>query len=81
MLAALQATVIMMSQNRHAAQDRAAAEHDYEVNLKAELEILTLHEKVDTLREQQWLEPVGMQREQIALPTRLVDGTAAPTSV
>ena len=40
MLAALQAPVIMMSQNRHAAKDRVAAAHDYEVNLKSELEIL-----------------------------------------
>ena len=79
MLAALQAPVIMMSQNRHAAQDRVAAEHDYEVNLKAELEILALHQKVDTLREQQWRELVAMQREQIALLTRLVaSGTATP---
>jgi uncharacterized membrane protein len=77
MLAALQAPVIMMSQNRHAAQDRMAAEHDYEVNLKAELEILALHQKVDTLREQQWLELVAMQREQIALLTRLLEGGAA----
>lgn len=73
MLAALQAPVIMMSQNRHAAQDRVAAEHDYEVNLKAELEILALHRKVDTLREQQWLELVAMQHEQIVLLTRLLE--------
>ncbi len=81
MLAALQAPVIMMSQNRHAAQDRVAAEHDYEVNLKAELEILASHQEVDTLREQQWVELVAMQREQIALLTRLVEcGTAPPRS-
>jgi len=72
MLAALQAPVIMMSQNRHSAQDRAAAEHDYEVNLKAELEILALHEKVDTLREQQWVELVQMQQEQIKLLSKLL---------
>lgn len=72
MLAALQAPVIMMSQNRHAAKDRIAAEHDYEVNLKAELEILALHKKVDTLREQQWVELVEMQQEQIRLLTKLV---------
>jgi uncharacterized membrane protein len=71
MLAALQAPVIMMSQNRHAAKDRAAAEHDYEVNLKAELEILALHRKVDELREEQWAELVEMQREQIRLLTTL----------
>ena len=73
MLAALQAPVIMMSQNRYAAKDRVAAQHDYEVNLKSELEILTLHQKVDTLREKQWEELVAMQQEQIALLTRLVD--------
>lgn len=72
MLAALQAPVIMMSQNRHAAKDRLAAEHDYEVNLKAELEILALHQKVDDLREQQWAELVAMQRQQIELLTKLL---------
>lgn len=73
MLAALQAPVIMMSQNRYAAKDRVAAEHDYEVNLKAELEILALHTKVDTLRQQQWMELVEMQQQQIQLLTKLLD--------
>jgi uncharacterized membrane protein len=50
MLASVQAPVIMMSQNRQTAKDREAAAHDYEVNLKAELEIMSLHEKVDDLR-------------------------------
>ncbi len=72
MLAALQAPVIMMSQNRHSAKDRAAAEHDYEVNLKAELEILALHQKVDTLREKQWGELVAMQQQQIELLRKLM---------
>lgn len=49
MLAAIQAPVIMMSQNRASDRDRAAASHDYEVNLRAELEIMRLHEKMDTL--------------------------------
>lgn len=49
MLAAVQAPIIMMSQNRQAAKDRRTAQHDYEINLKAELEILTLHEKLDAL--------------------------------
>ena len=74
MLAALQAPVIMMSQNRHAAKDRAAAEHDYQVNLKAELEILALHKKIDRLREGQWAELVAMQREQIRLLGELAAG-------
>jgi uncharacterized membrane protein len=52
-LAALQAPVIMMSQNRQEAKDRLRAEHDYKVNLKAELEIRHLHEKVDYLLKQQ----------------------------
>jgi uncharacterized membrane protein len=48
-LAAIQAPIIMMSQNRQADKDRAAASHDYEVNLRAELEILRLHEKINKL--------------------------------
>jgi uncharacterized membrane protein len=48
-LAAVQAPIIMMSQNRQADKDRKAAAHDYEVNLRAELEILRLHEKVNHL--------------------------------
>jgi uncharacterized membrane protein len=51
MIAAVQAPIIMMSQNRQAAKDRAAAEHDYVVNLRAELEIMLLHDKLDALRE------------------------------
>lgn len=50
MLAALQAPIIMMSQNRQAQKDRVAALHDYEVNLKAELDIMALHDKLDELR-------------------------------
>jgi uncharacterized membrane protein len=73
MLAALQAPVIMMSQNRHAAKDRVAAAHDYEVNLKSELEILGLHRKIDTLREQQWMELLAMQQQQIQLLTRVLE--------
>lgn len=46
-LAAIQAPIIMMSQNRQSAKDRVAAQLDYRVNLRAELEILLLHEKID----------------------------------
>ena len=53
MLAAVQAPIIMMSQNRQGDKDRASAAHDYEVNLKAELEIMQLHEKIDLLRLEQ----------------------------
>ena len=48
-LAAIQAPIIMMSQNRQAAKDRVAAAHDYEVNLRAELDIRRLHHKIDQL--------------------------------
>ena len=72
MVAALQAPVIMMSQNRQAAKDRLDAAHDYEINLKAELEILHLHEKIDELRTRQWEELVAIQRQQIDLLTKLV---------
>ena len=50
MLAAVQAPLILMSQNRQAARDRLVAAHDYEVNLKAEIEIAALHEKLDQIR-------------------------------
>lgn len=53
MLAAIQAPIIMMSQNRQAEKDRVAAAHDYEVNLRAELEILGMQEKLDRLRGEQ----------------------------
>lgn len=49
-LAAIQAPIIMMSQNRQATRDRLQALHDYEVNLKAELEIMALHDKLDRAR-------------------------------
>lgn len=53
MLAAVQAPVILMSQNRAATRDRLVATHDYEVNLKAEIEIAALHEKLDEIRTQE----------------------------
>jgi uncharacterized membrane protein len=71
MLAALQAPVILMAQNRQAARDRLAAGHDYEVNLKAELEIMGLHEKLDQMRSQHLEELLRAQQEQLALLTQL----------
>jgi uncharacterized membrane protein len=50
LIAAIQAPIIMMSQNRLAAKDRLQASHDYEVNLKTEIEIMALHEKLDEMR-------------------------------
>jgi len=72
MLAAVQAPIILMSQNRQAYKDRRSAEHDYEVNLKAELEIIGLHEKIDALREGQWRELISMQQKQLSLLSELV---------
>jgi uncharacterized membrane protein len=73
MLAAIQAPIIMMSQNRQAYKDRLSAEHDYEVNLKAELEIIALHEKVDSLKQEQWKELIAIQEEQLKLLGQLVE--------
>jgi uncharacterized membrane protein len=67
MLAAIQAPVIMMSQNRAAARDREAAEQDYVVNLRAELEIMHLHDKLDALRDRQVVELLKRQNEAIRL--------------
>jgi uncharacterized membrane protein len=64
-LAALQAPVIMMSQNRMAAKDRLDARHDYEVNLKAELEITQLHAKLDDLQQRAWAHLIEMQQRQL----------------
>lgn len=72
MLAAVQAPIIMMSQNRQSAKDRQMAEFDYEVNVKAEVEIMALHEKMDALRNQQLVTLISQQQAQIDLLTRLV---------
>jgi uncharacterized membrane protein len=78
MLAALQAPVIMMSQNRQSLKDRIAAEHDYEVNLKAELEIMALHDKLDRLRTEHLEALMRRQEEQMALLTSLVGARPSP---
>ena len=66
-LAAVQAPVIMMSQNRAEARDRLRAENDYKVNLKAELEIRHLHEKIDHLLRRQYNRLFEIQQIQIEL--------------
>ncbi len=66
-LAALQAPLIMMSQNRQEARDRLRAMHDYQVNLKAELEIRQLHQKIDHLLSHQWERLVEIQEIQMEL--------------
>ncbi|MEO5861783.1 MAG: DUF1003 domain-containing protein [Burkholderiales bacterium] len=77
MLASVQAPVILMSQNRQAEKDRMNAEHDYEINLKAELEIMLLHEKVDLLRDSQWNELIKIQQEQLKLLRDLIEKRVA----
>jgi len=66
-LAALQAPIIMMSQNRQEAKDRLRASHDYQINLKAELEIRQLHQKLDHLLSRQWERLVEIQGIQLEL--------------
>ncbi|HVP30001.1 MAG TPA: DUF1003 domain-containing protein [Myxococcota bacterium] len=72
-LAAVQAPVILMSQNRQAARDRLQADHDFRVNLKAEIEVKTLHEKVDHLLHVQWERMVELQELQIDMLRTLVE--------
>ncbi|KQZ06270.1 hypothetical protein ASD21_01140 [Caulobacter sp. Root1455] len=66
-VAAIQAPVIMMSQNRQAMKDRLNAEHDYLVNLRAELEIMRLHTKLDALREQEMVEILRCNTEALEI--------------
>ncbi|QJR34171.1 DUF1003 domain-containing protein [Gemmatimonas groenlandica] len=73
MLAALQAPVIMMSQNRQSQRDRLHAANDYAVNLKAEIEIRELHEKLDALRERDWAALAAQQQQQIDMLTHLME--------
>lgn len=66
-LAAVQAPIIMMSQNRQEAKDRLRSQNDYQVNLKAELEIRHLHEKIDHLLIHQWDKLAKIQEIQLDL--------------
>ncbi len=81
MLAAVQAPIIMMSQNRQSEKDRAAANNDYDVNLKAELEIMQLHEKLDEVRLRQLTELIAQQSEQIDMLRAILtaQGRAPPS--
>lgn len=73
-IASLQAPVIMMSQNRQEARDRQRAEGDYKVNLKAELEIRHLHEKMDYLLHQHATRLMEVQQIQLELLRELAHG-------
>jgi uncharacterized membrane protein len=66
-LAAIQAPIIMMSQRRQEAKDRLRSENDYRVNLKAELEIRHLHEKIDHLITRQWERLAEIQQIQLEI--------------
>jgi uncharacterized membrane protein len=70
-VAAIQAPVIMMSQNRQETRDRRNAMRDYQVNLKAELEIRHLHHKLDHLLSHQWERLVEIQEIQMELMSEL----------
>jgi uncharacterized membrane protein len=70
-LAAIQAPVIMMSQNRQEDKDRLRSQHDYQVNLKAELEIRHLHDKIDHLISRQWERLAEIQQIQVDLLAEL----------
>jgi len=77
-IAALQAPIIMMSQNRAAVRDRMEADEDYKINLKAELEIAALHEKIDHLLNRQWEGMVELQELQIGLLKELLERRPQP---
>ncbi|MEN6643526.1 MAG: DUF1003 domain-containing protein [Armatimonadia bacterium] len=74
-LAAVQAPVIMMSQNRQEDRDRLRAENDYQINLKAELEIKQLHEKLDHIMTHQWERLAEIQQIQMDLMNELMGQT------
>ncbi|GHA94095.1 hypothetical protein GCM10009069_16530 [Algimonas arctica] len=77
MLAAIQAPIIMMSQSRQSEKDRISAGHDYEVNLKTELEILQRHNKMDEMRQSEITALIEIQAHQIILMEKLLDGKKA----
>ncbi|MGE3726423.1 MAG: DUF1003 domain-containing protein [Candidatus Sericytochromatia bacterium] len=72
-LAALQAPLIMMSQNRQEARDRIRSINDYQVNLKAELEIRQLHFKLDQLTHHQWQHLMQIQELQMEMLEELLE--------
>lgn len=80
-LAALQAPIIMMSQNRQAMRDRMEAENDYQTNLKSEVEISLLHEKIDYLMSTKWEHIIALQQLQIELLAQLKELPISPEAV
>jgi len=78
-LAAIQAPIIMMSQNRQDAKDRLRSEHDYKVNLKAELEIRHLNERIDLLLRHQWQRLLEIQQIQIDILEEFANRRTQPS--
>ena len=74
-LAAVQAPVILMSQNREEAKDRMRSESDYRINLKAELEIRHLHAKMDQLLSHQWRRLLEIQKIQMEIMEEFIHKT------
>ena len=72
-IAAMQAPVIMMSQNRQEEKDRERAKNDYMVNLKSELEIRMLHEKIDHLILSQQQEVLEVHKDQMEMMSDIID--------
>jgi uncharacterized membrane protein len=79
-LAAIQAPIIMMSQNRQEQKDRQRAEHDYRINLKAELEIKLLSEKIDHLLVHQNKKLLEIQEMQIDYLEDLLKRSPRPSA-
>ena len=86
-LAALQAPVILMSQNRQASKDRAVAQNDYQVNLKNEVEIADLHHKIDALTEALAMQSrmmnalVEARRKELSATVRVMESTLPSKNV
>jgi len=76
--AAYAAPIIMMSQNRQSGKDRLQSKNDYEVDMKAEMEIMQLHEKFNELRDSYWADLVLMQQKQIEMLERLLTEVCRP---
>lgn len=77
-LAAIQAPIIMMSQNRHAAKDKLKSDNEYKINLKAELEIRHINEKIDFLLMKQWQRLLEIQQFQTELMEELTNKSKKP---
>lgn len=79
-LAAIQAPVILMSQNREAAKDRMRSEYEYKINLKAELEIRQMHAKIDQFMKNQWERLLEIQQIQVDLAADVLKNNNHPNN-